>query len=406
MPNLITNFTTSIDYTSGSGVFVNSGSNGLAILSGSGASGPTNDYSAFFPTGGSTINTISMGTTVYDDPGDRTFMWWMKVTTFPPPTTYGGIFGKWSGVGSNEGYLCRYRNIGEFWFFTWTAGSGNVILITDISSHIASGEWHHFTVLHEAGVSQSLYIDGNLIDGLAFPAGESVKVNTAQFQIGNDDGSEAGMAGNLDDFAVFNTALSASVITEYSESGVPTNALDLVALYKFEEGTGVTASNSADSPEGTGTINNNATFSIDVPYSSSGGGITYPTESIFVYKTAGDGFDAGLLGITLSSFSASYGPNNAGIVKYQLSTDALTWNYWNTSAWVSASDSQRTTEADANTNIADFNVSANDTLYVQSFLESDGSQAVELDTITIGYTAVTGSESGDYLINLIVSHLN
>ena len=107
----------------------------------------------------------------------------------------------------------------------------------------------------------------------------------------------------------------------------------------------------------------------------------YPTDGPAIFDTSGNG-GAGLLGLT--GFTETLGPGNQGQVRYQLSDDGITWQYWNGVVWAVASDTDRNTAAVIDANIAAFDVSA-DQLHVRSFLESDGSQTVELDNISVAF---------------------
>lgn len=97
-----------------------------------------------------------------------------------------------------------------------------------------------------------------------------------------------------------------------------------------------------------------------------------------------------------TSFSATEIPNG-GSIMYQLSSDnGTTWQYWNGSAWATATlATNYNTAAQINTNIPTFSA-ASGQIKVRAFLISNGSQFVQLDKIVIGYNGYTLPNSGDF----------
>lgn len=77
---------------------------------------------------------------------------------------------------------------------------------------------------------------------------------------------------------------------------------------------------------------------------------------------------------------------NGGEIYYQLSDDdGATWQFWDGEMWVLAGSGNYNTASVVNTNIVTFSV-ANRKIMWKAFLESDGSQQVVLDTISINYS--------------------
>jgi len=112
-------------------------------------------------------------------------------------------------------------------------------------------------------------------------------------------------------------------------------------------------------------------------------GTPYPTDNPTVVNVSP------ALGFTgLSSFSETLGAGNQGSVKYQISNNGANWYYWNGSNWVAATAGydHSNTATEVNTNCAQFDddVGGGD-FYFKAFLHSDGTQAVELDEVTLGY---------------------
>lgn len=78
---------------------------------------------------------------------------------------------------------------------------------------------------------------------------------------------------------------------------------------------------------------------------------------------------------------------NGGALYYQLSNDnGATWQYWNGLSWVVAGNTDYTNASIVNANIGSFGVT-NEQITFRAFLESDGIELVQLDTISIGFSA-------------------
>jgi len=107
----------------------------------------------------------------------------------------------------------------------------------------------------------------------------------------------------------------------------------------------------------------------------------YPTSKPTIYKTDGDSIANIEEWI---AFTETLGINNEGSIVYQLSEDAVTWKYWNGSAWASAGASDYNSVTVVNNNIGDFPADE-DKIYVKAIFISDGTQRVELDLNEIGY---------------------
>ncbi len=96
----------------------------------------------------------------------------------------------------------------------------------------------------------------------------------------------------------------------------------------------------------------------------------------------------GITYTSLNSFNETLGAGNQGNVTYQISNDGTNWYYWNGTNWGSASlPSNSNNASTVNANISQF-VSdvGTGTFYFKAFLNSDGTQAVELDTVTLDYS--------------------
>jgi hypothetical protein len=82
-----------------------------------------------------------------------------------------------------------------------------------------------------------------------------------------------------------------------------------------------------------------------------------------------------------TSFSET-ATKNGGEIYYQLSDDGSTWQYWNGSSWTTAGASNYNIATDVNTNISSFATTTGQIMF-KAHLESDGTQLVQLDEISI-----------------------
>ncbi|HMB65819.1 MAG TPA: hypothetical protein VKO42_02995, partial [Patescibacteria group bacterium] len=77
---------------------------------------------------------------------------------------------------------------------------------------------------------------------------------------------------------------------------------------------------------------------------------------------------------------------DGGEIYYQLSDDnGSTWKYWNGSAWSEASSTDYNIASVVDTNISEFSTSS-EQIKFRAFLESDGSQQIQLDNISLDLT--------------------
>lgn len=105
---------------------------------------------------------------------------------------------------------------------------------------------------------------------------------------------------------------------------------------------------------------------------------TYPNDDPTVQPVSAVTFDR------LDSFTET-STLNGGSIRYVLSNDGgTTWKYQNGVAWVNSNGTyaQSNTASEVNTNATTFPAGSRQLLY-QAFLRSDGTQLVQLDTVTI-----------------------
>jgi hypothetical protein len=111
---------------------------------------------------------------------------------------------------------------------------------------------------------------------------------------------------------------------------------------------------------------------------------SYATDAPNIYPTA----SASVPGITSWASFSENSTKNGGEIYYQISNDnGSTWQYWNGSAWTvtaSTATSSANIATDINTNIGSFTI-VNAQIKFRAFLESDGTQLVQLDNLNIGF---------------------
>ena len=142
------------------------------------------------------------------------------------------------------------------------------------SADIDTG-WHFvgFTWDRSEDDGFQFYVDGSA-DGSGQDGNNVVSTSLSHASVGAKLGVRpnlsSGFNGNLDEISVWDTVLSSSSVSALYNSGVPTdlqadaNASNLVAWWRFEEGSGTSAEDSSDNSN-TGTLTNDASYSTTVP---------------------------------------------------------------------------------------------------------------------------------------------
>ena len=138
-------------------------------------------------------------------------------------------------------------------------GSSNHIITGDGSNNFTTGAWQHILVVRLANGNSTVFRNG-----VAFGSPTSTGIYTATFDnIGKFNNSNYSEYG-LDEVAIFDTDQSSNISSIYNP-GIPGDLSSLSPLhwYRFEEGSGTTATDS-------GTGGNNGTiiganYSTDVP---------------------------------------------------------------------------------------------------------------------------------------------
>ena len=257
-------------------------------------------------------------------------------------TTQGAIAGKAVGNFAERQYYL-FTTAGQLWGVV--GGAQNFGMATGLDD----GGWHFGALVNTELAGERryvLYVDG-APDG-TFDAG--LATNTADFLIGarrvsGNTGIGFPMDGDIDEVMLFDRALSAAEI-----------------LQLYNAGSGLVR--------------------------------TFPADAPPVEKTTGDA-DASLVAFT--NFLETPGPGHQGALGYQLSDDGATYRFWNGASWaVVGGPADRNDAVTIDAQIASFPAGGQQ-IHVRAFLDSDGSQGVELDTVTVRYDTDIGFGAAEVL---------
>ena len=145
------------------------------------------------------------------------------------------------------------------------AGSGGSVTTIETSGNginYSDGNWHHFTCTWD-GNNMAVYINGILFSQVS-TSFNSVGFTNDNATIGSyPTTTQEFFNGKLDDFQIWDTALTEQEIQDYMNCPPTGTESGLVGYWNFEEGSGTTAYD-LTSNGNNGTING-ATYSTDVP---------------------------------------------------------------------------------------------------------------------------------------------
>ena len=143
----------------------------------------------------------------------------------------------------------------------------NVRTIVDNTQVFDDGQWHHLAFTTDGLTTTDgvkVYFDGNLLTNEGTLSNSGINSTTLNLFIGQIP-STSRFAGNIDEVALFNSELSASDITAISSSPIDLSTYSsLVSWWRFEEGSGLTATDSG-SGGNDGTLDNTVVYDTDVP---------------------------------------------------------------------------------------------------------------------------------------------
>jgi len=126
-------------------------------------------------------------------------------------------------------------------YTTYENGSGDVRTTTDNLDLFENDEWYHLVCSNSSG-TLTWYVNGSAVTVA------TSQTLTAQscgdlFEIGRNDNKSANFNGNIDEVAIWNTALSAGSVSNIYNNGVPTdlladsNSANLQGWWRMGDGT-------------------------------------------------------------------------------------------------------------------------------------------------------------------------
>jgi len=129
--------------------------------------------------------------------------------------------------------------------------------------------WHHYVATFTSGTAK-IFIDGSQVAGTQSGSNPSTISSTSgSFFIGRNGGDNKYTDGLLDEAALFNTALSASDVTDIYNGGLPNDISSLSPLgwWRMGDNDGGTGTTVTDQGSGgnNGTLTNGPIFSPSVP---------------------------------------------------------------------------------------------------------------------------------------------
>ena len=188
--------------------------------------------------------------------GDITLSAWIYRTK---TTSYNAIFTK-RQVGGSMNYQFTINNSNGQIGLGHSGGSW----VYNTTTTLTTGTWYHVAVTVSSGTAQ-FYVNGVAEDSFT---GISISATTHDLHIGATVGYN-NFGGNIDEAAIFNSALSASNISSIYNSGVPADisSLNPVGWWRMgdnDSGTGTTITDQG-SGGNNGTLINGPTFSTTIP---------------------------------------------------------------------------------------------------------------------------------------------
>lgn len=180
---------------------------------------------------------------------------------------------KTSVSGVRQFIASKYVYPNGFSFFIETDGKvrlsgrndlGNTFDSGYSTATVNDGEWHYVsaTLNLSAGVV-SVYIDG-VIESTASAAANRNVLNVADFLIGSGAGGTDYFNGEMDQFTIWNSALSAADIQANMTTCLTGSETGIVGHYIFEDGSGTTLSDQSMTGNGTLTNMDGATDWVDI----------------------------------------------------------------------------------------------------------------------------------------------
>ena len=156
-----------------------------------------------------------------------------------------GIVGKYFD-GSGNGYSINLRNGRMYaWYLRNGGASGVVVNPFGLDGGvIADGQWHHIAFVVGTATGY-LYVDGSLRNSVAWTGTPGPPNGTEPLQIGRYFNYGNAFQGDIDEVALWNRGLSASELNYLKHRRLGGTEDGLLGYWRFDEGSGTAANNSA-----------------------------------------------------------------------------------------------------------------------------------------------------------------
>ena len=147
--------------------------------------------------------------------------------------------------------------------------NGSIANIYTTTAMPNDANWHHYVATFNSGTTK-IYIDGSEVSGTQTGTNPStISITSGSFFIGRNGADNKYTDGLLDEAALFNTALSASDVTDIYNSGVPgdISSLNPLGWWRMGDNDGGTGTTITDQGSGgnNGTLTNGPIFLPSVP---------------------------------------------------------------------------------------------------------------------------------------------
>ena len=221
------------------------------------------DFDSQFSLSFATGDSVSFGDSnsfSFDGSSDRAFS--MSIWFKSANSLNGGFIEK------NSEYYLYYS--GTTLTFKLEDSTNEATIQNSIEFTPSTGGWRYLVATYDGGADDTdlkIYLNGTLVSGTGTKTGTYVAMRNSDNALLSGTSNSLVLDGNLTQFALFNKELSASEITTFYNSGVPTDLIaesNLVGYWLNDEGTGTTLKDSSTN-NNSGTLQNNTAWSTDTP---------------------------------------------------------------------------------------------------------------------------------------------
>ena len=117
-------------------------------------------------------------------------------------------------------WLATEKTTGKAWFTFYNSGSGKQVKST--GHNVCDGNWNHIVAIFNTSTEKSaIYVNGELSAESTDHNVTTIDNDTVNLELGRRGNSVYYFNGNMDEVAIWNTALDADAITSIYNSGTP-----------------------------------------------------------------------------------------------------------------------------------------------------------------------------------------